>query len=284
MSNDASVFDELVADYYRAWFRFHPLAAVFASVSGYEGRLNADGDDDNGALANLISNLLVSLKELDSEQLDADRQLDLQLIYGAAFVEHRMLLEQDWRYRDPARYLPLNQLQELIVRQPDRLCEALMGVLELTPNYLRDARGRLSELPGVVSTLWLADALETAEKGEPWLKRLGRDLPQTRECCADQGRLQTLASKAAEAVGDYRKSLVKELAPVASGTADCGEALLGWLLRNRDQIDLEVKQALGFARKRLQETYQSLESQGLSVTDLREDRGEILSGNDRIKA
>ncbi|MCG8039115.1 MAG: DUF885 domain-containing protein, partial [Candidatus Thiodiazotropha taylori] len=137
MSSSDTDFDELVADYYRAWFRFHPLAAVYASVSGYEGRLTADGDDDNGALANLISNLLASLDNLDFEQLDEDRQLDLQLIRGAALVEHRMLLEQDWRYRDPAKYLPLNQLQELVVRQPERLCDSLMGVLELTPNYLR---------------------------------------------------------------------------------------------------------------------------------------------------
>jgi hypothetical protein len=284
MSRDASAFDELVADYYRVWFRFHPLVAVYASVSGYEGKLTADGDDDNGALASLISNLLACLEALDYDQLDEDRQLDLQLIYGAALVEYRMLLEQDWRYRDPAKYLPLNHLQELLVRQPERLCEALMGVLERTPNYLRDARGRLSELPGVVSTLWLADALETAEKGVPWLKRLGRDLPQTRECCADQGRLQSLASQAAEAVEDYQQCLIKNLTPVASGTADCGNVVLGWLLRNRDQIDIEVDQALKFARLRLQQNYQSLQQQGLDVVELRRPVGKTLSGNERIHA
>ncbi|MEW8498830.1 MAG: DUF885 family protein [Candidatus Thiodiazotropha taylori] len=284
MSSSDTDFDELVADYYRAWFRFHPLAAVYASVSGYEGRLTADGDDDNGALANLISNLLASLDNLDFEQLDEDRQLDLQLIRGAALVEHRMMLEQDWRYRDPAKYLPLNQLQELVVRQPERLCDSLMGVLELTPNYLRDARGRLSELPGVVSTLWLADALETADKGVPWLKRLGRDLPQTRECCADQGRLQSLASQAAEAVEDYQQCLIKNLIPVASGSADCGPELLSWLLHNRDQVDLQIDQALTFARSRLQQTYDSLQQQDLDVADLKVSDGELLSGNERLQA
>lgn len=75
-----------------------------------------------------------------------------------------------------------------------------MGVLERIPNYLRDAPGRLVELLGLVSTLWLVDALETAEKGVPWLKRFGRDLPQTHECYADKGRLQALSSQAAESV------------------------------------------------------------------------------------
>jgi hypothetical protein len=284
MSSDARVFDELVADYYRVWLRFHPLAAVFASVPGYEGRLTADGDDDHGALANLIGNLLVSLKELDYQQLDPDRQLDMQLLYGAGLVEHRLLLEVDWRYRDPGRYLPLHLLQELIIRQPERLCESLLGVLEQTPNYLRDARGRLSELPEVVSTLWLADALETAEKGVPWLKRLCRDLPKSHECCTDQGKLQSMASQAAEAVEDFRKCLARDLVPVASGTADCGVELLGWLLRNRHHLDIETEQALVFTQKRLAQTYNLLQMQNLSVADLKVAGGERLSGKARISA
>ncbi|MES9943841.1 MAG: DUF885 family protein [Candidatus Thiodiazotropha sp.] len=284
MSSEAADFDRLIADYYRVWFRFHPVAAVYASVPGYEGLLAADGDDEMGALASLISNLLISLKELDYEALDADRQLDLQLIYGAAMVEHRMLLEHDWRHRDPARYLSLHLLQELVVRQPERLCEALMGVLEKTPNYLRDARGQLAEFPGLVSTLWLADALETAEKGVPWLKRLGRDLPQTHECCADKGRLQALSSQAAEAVDDFRQVLIQDLAPAASGTADCGKELLAWLLRHRDQLDIPVEDALAYARRRLHQTYAEMEQQGITLQSVKQDDGELLSGDSRLQA
>jgi hypothetical protein len=284
MNSQAADFDGLIADYYRVWFRFHPLAAVYASVSGYEGLLAADGDDEMGALASLIGNLLVSLKEFDYETLDADRQLDLQLLYGSAMVERRLLLEHDWRRRDPARYLPLHMLQELIVRQPERLCEALMGVLDRTPNYLRDARGRLGELPGLVSTLWLADALETAEKGVPWLKRLGRDLPQTRECCADKGRLQALSTCAAEAVDDFKQALINELAPLASGTADCGKELLVWLLRYRDQIDIPVERALAYARRRLQQTYEAMDRQGITLQAVKQCDGERLKGDSRLQA
>jgi hypothetical protein len=284
MSSEAAAFDRLIADYYRVWFRFHPLAAVFASVPGYEGLLAADGDDEMGALANLISNLLVSLKELNYDDLDADRQLDLQLIYGAALVEHRMLLEHDWRHRDPARYLPMHLLQELVVRQPERLCEALMGVLEKTPNYLRDARGRLGEFSGLVSTLWLADALEMAEKGVPWLKRLGRDLPQTHECCADKGRLHALSSQAAEAVEDFKQVLIKDLTPAASGTADCGRELLAWLMLHRDQLDIPVEDALAYARNRLRQTYEEMEHQGITLQAVKQLDGERLSGDGRLQA
>jgi hypothetical protein len=282
--SEANEFDALISDFYRVWFRYHPVAAIYAGVAGYEGLVNPDGDDDVGALSHLLSNLLVSIKELDYHQLDADRQLDLQLIYGAAMIEHRILLEHDWRHRDPAKYLPLHTLQELVLRQPEGLCDALTGILEKTPNYMRDARGRLAELPGLVSTLWLADALEMADKGVPWLKRLGRDLPQTRECCSDKGSLQSLASQAAEAIEDYKVKLIQDLTPCASGTADCGPELLYWLLKHRDQLDLETDAALNYAQSRLQRVYSDLEQQGLTLQQLKHGTAEKLSGKDRLQA
>ncbi len=284
MNNLATTFDELVSEYYRIWFRFHPLAAVFASVPGYEGLLTADGDDEIGALSSLISNLLVGLKELDYDALDPDRQLDLQLVYGSALVEHRLLLEQDWRYRDPAHYLPLQQLQEVVIRQPERLCDALMGALEKTPNYLRDARGKLMERPGLVSTLWLADALETLERGIPWLKRLDHDIPQGRECCADKGRMQSLCSQSVEALSDFQQQLINDLVPIASGSADCGVELLGWLLRHRDQMAIDVEQAMRYVRGRRERTTERLASLGGLETVIDQVDGEPrLMGDERIQ-
>jgi hypothetical protein len=282
--SEVVAFDALVSDFYRVWFRYHPVAAVYAGVPGYEGLMTPVGDDDIGALLHLLNNLLTSLREFDYASLDADRQLDLQLIYSTVLIEHRTLLEQDWRHRDPAKYLPLWLLQEMVVRQPERLCDALTGILEKTPNYMRDARSRLTELPGLVSTLWLADALELAEKGVPWLKRLGRDLPQTRECCSNMGRLQILASQAAESIEDYKLKLISDLAPSASGTADCGRDLLDWLLKHRDQLDLSTAEALVYARKRLSQVYSELEQQGLTLGQLKAGAGERLSGDSRLQA
>lgn len=282
--SEAEEFDALVSDFYRVWFRYHPIAAIYAGVPGYEGLLNPYGDDDMGALAHLLSNLLAGLKEFDYNALDADRQLDLQLIYGAVMVEHRILLEHDWRHRDPAKYLPLQSLQELLVRQPERLCDALTGILEKTPNCMRDARGRLAELPELVPTLWLADALEQAEKGVPWLKRLGRDLPQSRECCANMGRLQSLASQAAEAIEDYKAKLINDLAPNAGGTANCGRELLDWLLRHRDLLGFATEEALAFARRRLHLIRTELERQGLIPQQRKVGLGEKLSGDSRLQA
>ncbi|MET0066773.1 MAG: DUF885 family protein [Candidatus Thiodiazotropha sp.] len=285
MNNLFTTFDELVSEYYRIWFRYHPLAAVYASVPGYEGLLTADGDDEIGALSSLISNLLVGLKELDFDALDADRQLDLQLVTGSALVEHRMLLEHDWRYRDAARYLPLQALQEVVLRQPERLCDALMGVMEKTPNYLRDARGRLMEMPGLVSTLWLADALETLERGIPWLKRLDHEMPQGRECCADKGRMQSLCSQSVEALSDFQQQLINELAPIASGTSDCGVDLLNWLLRHRDQMTIQAEEAMDYVHRRRTSIASGVDAMGGVEAILGQIATEPrLTGDERIQA
>ena len=281
---EAATFDELISDFYSVWFRFHPVAAIFAGVSGYEGLLEADGDDDVGALASWLCNLLVGLEELNFSALDPDRQLDLQLLFGAAMVEHRTLLECDWRHRDPAKYLPLRSLQELVVRQPVRFCEAMQGLLERTGNYLRDARGQLSELPELVSTLWLAEALEATEAGVPWLRRLGRELPQTRECCTDQGRIQSLTGEAAQAIDDFREYLIQEIAPLARGSSDCGPELAGRLIRHRHHLDLTGEDALYMARMVQAEIQQQVESMGLDLEGIVQQMGNeaLLSGEARV--
>lgn len=284
--SEANAFDELISEFYKVWFRYHPVAAIFAGVPGYEGLLEADGDDDIGALACWLSNLLVGLEELDFQALDPDRQLDLELLFGAAMVEHRTLLECDWRHRDPAKYLPLRSLQELVVRQPDRFCEAMQGLLERTANHLRDARGQLAELPELISTLWLAEALEAAEAGVPWLKRLGRELPQTKECCTDQGRLQLLSSQAAQAIADYRDYLINEITPLAHGSSDCGPDLASRLIKHRHHLDLTAEDALFMARMIQARIHEGIEALGLSVKEVvnRTAHETPLSGEARVQA
>ncbi|EGW54956.1 DUF885 family protein [Candidatus Endoriftia persephonae] len=281
--SEAADFDALVAEFYQVWFRFHPSAALFAGVAGYEGQLAADGDDDVGALAGWLGNLLLGLSEFSLEALDADRQIDLQLIYGAVIIERRWLLEQDWRHRDPARYLPLRTLQELVLRQPEQLCEAVLGLLKRTPNYLRDARSQLLELPELVSSLWLAEALELLERGIPWLHRLVQELPQGRECCTEQGQLQGLSCTAAEALEDYQHFLQDEIVPAAQGSSSCGTEMVDLILRNRHQLALSGEQALQLARREREKIRRQLAELGVDVDDLQDRHlvGPELTGEQR---
>lgn len=284
--SEVAVLDRLVEDFYQVWLRYHPVAALQAGVPGFGGRLAADGDDDMGALATLLRDLLVSLEELDYWALDADQQLDMDLLFGEAMIEYRSLMQSDWRRQDPARYLPLKELQTLVIRQPEGYCAALEGLLAGTPDYLRDARGKLSEVPELVSPLCLAEAIETAEAGLPWLKRLARELPQEHECCPDQGLLQTLASQTAEAVSSFRDFLVNDLAPVAQGDAACGTDRLGHLLKYRHQLAWSGEEALEVAQSIREGVRHKLRERGQDEATLSTSlsSAERLTGEERRRA
>ena len=96
MSNEASPssrFDEIVRDYYHAWFRYHPEAAVETGVPGYAHLLRPYNEEDKGALIYLNDELRMSLDELDRGTLTTEQQIDRDILYGAALLENQHLLE-----------------------------------------------------------------------------------------------------------------------------------------------------------------------------------------------
>ena len=83
MSQGAAGFDRTVEDYYKAWFRYHPEAAVEAGVPGYARLLTPYGDEERGALVNLNDVLIDALDELDGQALSADLHFqcpDLEIV------------------------------------------------------------------------------------------------------------------------------------------------------------------------------------------------------------
>ncbi|MEJ2592608.1 MAG: DUF885 domain-containing protein, partial [Candidatus Thiodiazotropha sp.] len=143
-------FDQTVAEYYGAWFHYHPEAAVDAGVEGYADRLSPHGDDDIGALVSLNETLMAALDEISPDALDAGRRIDYRILYGAALIEHHELMEQDWRRRDPARFLPVQAIYQLTVRPVANLAEALVSRLERIPAHLRSARQQLLVAPPLI--------------------------------------------------------------------------------------------------------------------------------------
>ncbi len=99
----SSSFEALVKDYYQAWFRYHPEAAVEVGVPGYGHLLMPFGDDDKGALVCLNDALRVSLEELDISTLTDDQRVDRDILYGAAMLENQYLLDIESRTPDPVR-------------------------------------------------------------------------------------------------------------------------------------------------------------------------------------
>ena len=257
MSDIAQIFDQLVADYYRAWFNFHPEAAVDVGVPGHEARLAPYGDDAMGALASLHEMLLCGLDELDEQALDAERHLDYQVLRGAAVIEHHDLLERDWRHRDPVRFLPVNAIYQLTVRPVADLAAALSGRLAAIPDYLRGARTHLGEMPELIPPLWLNSALAEARSGAEFIHALPQ-FPQVVHAFPDALRLTALADEAARALVDFAHHLETEIGPRAAGDFACGRMHFERLLGMQHFLAVDADQLHAFGQRLFDKTLAEL--------------------------
>ena len=199
-------YSYLIDEYYRAWFYHHPEKAVDLGVEGYADRLAPYGDDDTSALIVLHEKLLGAIDEIDLATLDEDQRIDVELMRGQALLERAQLLQQDWRLINPSRYLPINAIYQLTVRQVKDPALAFRSRLQAIPEYLRGARTHLSIAPARIPPNWLRAAVEEAEAGA----RYFRDL--THHLHLQSYNFDTLLDQVALAVEDYVRYLVHDLA------------------------------------------------------------------------
>jgi uncharacterized protein (DUF885 family) len=252
MGDNKQSFEGLLEEFYKAWFQFHPEAAVDAGISGYEHRLTPYGDDEIGALIALLEKLLSALAEFDVSSLDADSQMDLEILQGSAQIELHELLEQDWRKRNPVRFLPVHAIYQLTVRSVDDLSQALHSRLSAIPAYLRGARLHLSESPELIPAIWVDAAVQEARGGVEYLRAL-HDLP-----AVTSEEIDHLLESAAAALDDFAGFLEQELAPRASGDFACGRTHFERLLRYRHFLDLDAESLYAFGQALFDDTQRDL--------------------------
>jgi len=252
-------FDGLLADYFAAWLQFHPEAAVDAGVDGYAARLRPHHDDDIGALVSLNENLLGALDELPFSELDDDRRIDYRLVYGAALLELHDLTERDWRYRDPAAFLPVNAIHQLVLRPVPRFGECLQERLAAVPGHLRSARTLLATAPELIPPVWLESAVAEARGGAGFFRGLPGH-PRLVRSFSSLGRTTGLLEAAAQALEEYATFLERELAPRARGSFACGREQFERILRHRHFLDVDADGLHAFGTRLAEETRAALRS------------------------
>jgi uncharacterized protein (DUF885 family) len=252
---NADSFDRLLQDYYHAWFRFHPLEAVEAGVSGFETQLPPHDDDDIRALVGLNEMLLASLDEIDFAALNADQQIDYRLAYGSALSENLELREADWRYHNPTRFIPIEAIHQLFMRPVENLAEAFEARLGQMPDYLRDARIYLDETPEVVPQLWVESAITEARAGIGYLRSLERNprLEGVRD-------LHGLIERAAHALDDFANYLETTVSHVAEGSFACGQEHFERILKYRHFLDVSADELHAFGVQLFDETLMRMRS------------------------
>ena len=238
MSNPGRDYDELIREFYDAWFRFHPDRALEAGVSGYEGLIGAVDDDDVGALESLLESLIVGLEEIDYQGLDESRRIDMEILFGACQEEHHQLLEQDWRHRDPLRFLPFRVLHQLVLTPQIELRNGLGVCLSRIPEYMRHARSQLSSFPELIPHPWVEAALLEGRHGLEYLTTL-RDSALVRRICKNPAEIQSLCDAALAALVDFIHFLQEEVAHRAQGAIGCGEERFRRILHQRHSLSTD---------------------------------------------
>lgn len=226
-------------------------------IAGLEDRLTPYDDDEFGALIALQEKLLAGLEEVDFGALDPDRQLDYRLLSGQASIEHHNLLERDWRRRDPARFLPVNAIYQLTVREVENPEDALFSRLNAVPDYLRGARSHLQQIPELIPALWLEAAHEEALSGAQFLRGLSHTLPpqiRPHQTARFHGPLDT----AAHSLEDFARFLEQDLACYADGDYGCGRQHFDRLLSQQHFLPVDADGLHQFGQRLFEKTRREL--------------------------
>jgi uncharacterized protein (DUF885 family) len=253
-----AAFDELLRSYYRAWFRYHPEAAVDAGVPGYAHRLTPFTEEDMGALVCLNDELAVSLEEVDPTQLDADRRIDYWLARGAVGLENQRLLAVDPQRPDPMRMVPVNAIYQLTIRPVEDFATALLARLEAIPDHLAAAHDFLVPRASLVPRLWAESAAMAASHGVEFL----RALPAHPKLAgvAGRGHLPEALAQASRALTGYAEFLRRDVVPGASGSVACGAPHFEQLLGQRHFLDVDIDQLYDFGQRLAAETETELKA------------------------
>ncbi len=253
----AETLNELKRQYYRAWFRFHPEAALDVGVTDHIEQLRVYDDDDIGALATLNQMLITALEEINVNELNPESLVDYRILKGAAEIELHDLEERDWRFRNPADFIPVNAIYQLLIYPVDGVHRAVKKRLEQFPEYLRGARTLMLRAAEHVVPSWLDVAIEQSRTGSVFIRDLGRYSLLTQKF-TNPARLQPLLDDAAHALEDYARFLESEVAPHAKGEFFCGEHRFNRLLNDRHFLNTTAKSVLEFGERILKQTREDL--------------------------
>lgn len=256
---------EILDSYYRAWFRYHPEAAVDCGVDGYAHLLTPCDETSAGALVCLNDELLVALEEFEGSVLSVDEALDVLLVRSATGLENERLLNVDPQRVDPMRWLPIDAIYQLTIRPVADFADALMSRLTAIPAYLETARDHLVPRAARIPRLWLDTTVASARDGIAFLRSLPQS-PKVRDAGVDGPSLESAIERAVGAIGGYADFLEKDLAAQANGDVACGAVYFEHLLRARHHLGASIDDLYRFGEQLAERTRAELRAVSRELT------------------
>lgn len=258
--------------YLASWCRFNPEDALDAGVEDYAGELTPCDETSLGIQLVLNEKCLAALDEVDAAKLDADQHLNYQVLKGWAVLEHHELMEHDWRYRDPTRFLPIHALHQLTIRPLESFSQALLSRLQKIPLRVREAKTYLNAKPAIIPPVWLQMATQECKAGVHFCHELSSH-PRVQKALLQHESIDGALQEAGKALEDLHHVL-QRLEGKASGDAACGREHFERLLQHRHFLPVSAERLKHFGEKLFQQTQQQLEKaeveSGLSLAQIRE--------------
>jgi uncharacterized protein (DUF885 family) len=246
-------FDNLCQQFYHVWYRYHPERAVDIGNYDHAEKLQSYEHDDIGALLVLNQKMLSALDELRYSELSDNRQLDFKILQGAISIELHDLEENDWRYRNPLEYVPLNAIYQLLIHPGGHVQQAIKHRLQQIPEYLRGAKVMLARYPERVVPQWTETAQEISHSGADFIKGLVKH-PVIVEKFANPERMQPLLDAAAIALKDFSAFLETDVLPLAAGKFASGPNRFNRLLQQRHFLSADIEKILQFGERLVEQT------------------------------
>jgi hypothetical protein len=281
MPDPAAELRALVAEFYPVWFRYHPDKALALGQPAPGPLLPPQDDDERGALSSWLETLILGLDELDLAALDPTCRQDVQLLAGAARVEHRELAEVHWRPGDPLRCLPLESLYALTLQPGEDLRPRLAGLLAAIPEHLRHAQALLHDQAPRLARPLVQSAIREAECGRRYLHELTRG-PWLRQHCHGLPEIEALIDRARSALADYGELLRTEVAPCAEGTLARGRGPLAERLRGFHFLAVDLDTCRGALARALDRVETALAALPVALEPSTQGRLEAGLFRDRI--
>jgi uncharacterized protein (DUF885 family) len=252
-------FKRIEQSYLTAWCRLHPEAALDAGIDDYADKLTAFDDETIGIQIVLNEKCLVALDEININELDAEHQINYQILYSQANLEHHALMEHDWRHRDPTHFLPINALDQLTLRPVNDFNHALKSRLMAIPAHLRDAKLFLDSAPAVIPKIWLDMALMEAEAGVDYCQHMAQH-PLVKQALNSDDQIEQAIADACTALEHFVEDL-KSLIPHSKGDFACGREHFERLLHQQHFLPINIQSLHAFGQRLFDQTQQLLKNE-----------------------
>ena len=250
-------FSEFCAGYFKRYFDLHPTEAIYYGIEGYDHLLNDYSDETFQAEKSFVEESLAQLRQIPTGELDADQKIDHALLEGKLTIQSYEHAKEDYRFKWPDTYSPIDAIYILTVRATNDLAGNLLGRLNRTPALIRQGITNLNRKEANPPKLWTEMALEGAKGSVSFLENLPNH-PKVRSAGLDPSTLQTAVEKAKNAVRDFSAFLERDLLSRSNGVYAVGTEHYNLLLRKKHFLEHDAQSLLQLGEQLFAKTKREL--------------------------